>query len=378
MLSVEQQEKAIPRANERRADRPEARFHLAAIIDSAEDAIISKDLNGIVSSWNSGAERIFGYTEDDMIGDSILRLIPAGLHHEEEEILQKLRKGERLEHYETVRLNKQGIEIEVSITVSPIRDETGTIIGASKIVRNISDRKRIEHLLIQAEKLAVTGRMAASIAHEINNPLESLMNLVYLARQNTPEASVAHKYLITAEGELERLTHIARQTLGFYRETGRYFDVQLHELIETVLSVYQAKIISSGITLDCVFAKVPDIGVSRGEVIQIFSNVIGNAIDAMRTTGGTLHISVHPGKDQSSDGIEAVIRDEGTGIAPDLLDKVFEPFYTTKGDLGTGIGLWMTKQLVEKRSGHIQLVSDTNGRKAGTSVTIFLPFSAPS
>ena len=155
-----------------------ARFHLAAIIESADDAIISKSLNGIVSSWNGAASRIFGYTSEEMIGRPILRLIPEPLHYEEEAILRKLRAGERIDHYETTRIRKNGELIEVSVTISPIRDAAGHVIGASKIVRDISDRKRMEQVLIQAEKLAVTGRMAAAVAHEINNPLESLMNLI--------------------------------------------------------------------------------------------------------------------------------------------------------------------------------------------------------
>lgn len=152
-----------------------ARFHLAAIIESADDAIVSKDLQGVVKSWNQAAHRIFGYTAEDMIGRSILRLIPKALQYEEEEILSKLRAGKRIDHYETTRIRKDGEILDVSVTISPIKDGAGHVIGASKIVRDISDRKRIERVLIQSEKLAVTGRLAAMIAHEINNPLEALM-----------------------------------------------------------------------------------------------------------------------------------------------------------------------------------------------------------
>ena len=190
-----------------------------------------------MTSWNEAARRLFGYWPDEMIGQSILWLIPEELQYEEEQILRKLRAGERLDHYETVRVTKDGQRIEVSVTISPIRNEAGRVIGASKIVRNISDRKRIERLLIQSEKLAATGRMAAAIAHEINNPLEALMNLIFLARQNSPTEGKAHKYLLTAENELERVSHIARQTLGYYRDTGSPTEVYLHDLLETVLTV---------------------------------------------------------------------------------------------------------------------------------------------
>src|ERR1700760_481540 len=192
----------------------EVHFRLAAIVDSADDAIVSKDLNGIVLTWNAGAQRMFGYTAEEMVGQPILRLIPAGLHYEEAEILRTLRAGGKVDHYETTRMKKSGETFQVSVTISPIKDESGRVIGASKIARDISDRKRIERLLVQSEKLAATGRMAAAIAHEINNPLESLMNLIFLARQNSSTGGKAHRYLLTAEEELERVSHIARQTLG--------------------------------------------------------------------------------------------------------------------------------------------------------------------
>jgi PAS domain S-box-containing protein len=353
-----------------------ARFHLAAIIESADDAIISKNLRGIVSSWNGAAYRIFGYTAEEMIGRPILRLIPEALHYEEEEILRKLRAGERIDHYETTRLRKNGELIEVSVTISPIRDAAGHVIGASKIVRDISDRKRMEQVLMQAEKLAVTGRMAAAIAHEINNPLESLMNLIFLARQNSPVEGKAHRYLLTAESELERVAHIARQTLGYYRDAGKPAAVQLHDLIETVLAVYQTKLLSGAIFVDRRFDDLQEIVVSKGEMIQVFSNIIANAVDAM-AEGGALHISTHKATSPAGDGIETIIRDEGAGIEREHLDKIYQAFFTTKGDRGTGIGLWVVKELVEKRGGHVAITSNTEKGNSGTSVMIFLPFAIP-
>ena len=155
---------------------------LAAIVDSSEDVILSKDLEGIITSWNPAASRLFGYTAEEMVGQSIFKLIPDDLRTEEVRILESIRAGKRAEHSDTLRLKKDGSLIEVSVTVSPIRDGQGRIIGASKILRDVSDRKRMERSLMQAEKIAATGRMAATIAHEINNPLESVTNLLYLLR----------------------------------------------------------------------------------------------------------------------------------------------------------------------------------------------------
>src|SRR5215470_4676380 len=361
--------------SERRKDY-ESRSRLATIVDSADDAIISKDLNGVIQTWNAGACRMFGYTRDEMVGQPILRLIPNELRHEEDEILRKLRAGERIDHYETTRVKKSGERLEVSVTISPIRSESGEVIGASKIARDISDRKRVERMLVQAEKIAATGRMAAAIAHEINNPLESLVNLVFLARQNCAEGGKADRYLLTAEGELERISHIARQTLGYYKDTGSPTEVHLHELIKNVLTVYNSRLLGAGISVNVRFNDLQKVVVSKGEMLQVFSNIIANAIDAMRH-GGELQISTRKLISSAGDGVQIVIRDNGVGITSQNLPRVFEPFFTTKGDVGTGIGLWVAKRLVEARGGQISVASSNETGNSGTTITIFIPFATP-
>jgi PAS domain S-box-containing protein len=360
-----------------RARNDESGFRLAAIVDSADDAIVSKNLNGIVTSWNAGAQRMFGYTAEEMVGHPILRIIPEDLHFEEDEILRKLRAGERVDHYETTRRRKNGECVDVSVTISPITNGIGQVIGASKIARDISDRRRIEQLLVQSEKLAATGRMAATIAHEINNPLEAVTNLIFLARQHSGTSGKAQQYLLTAEEELERVSQIARQTLGYYRDTGSPVEIHLHELIENLLIVYNSKLLSSGISVNTRFNDLQKILVSRGEMLQVFANVIANAIDAMRQ-GGLLQISLRKVIGTKADGIQTVIQDNGTGIEQKYMEKIFEPFFTTKGDLGTGIGLWVARQLVDRRGGQITVASSTEQRSSGTTVTIFIPFATPA
>jgi PAS domain S-box-containing protein len=355
----------------------ESRFRLAAIVDSADDAIISKDLSGIVTSWNAGAQRMFGFTAEEMVGRPIRRIIPDELQYEEDEILRKLRAGERLEHYETTRRKKNGESLDVSVTISPIRNGAGYVTGASKIARDISDRKKIERLLIQSEKLAATGRMAATIAHEINNPLESVVNLIFLARQHSAASGKAHQYLLTAEEELERVSHIARQTLGYYKDTGSPAEASLHKLIENVLVVYNSKLTAQGITMDLTFNDLQRIVVSKGEMLQVFSNIIANAVDAM-PQGGSLKVSTRKLMGSTGDGIQIAIRDSGTGIRQEHLEKIFEPFFTTKGNLGTGIGLWVARQLVERRGGQISVASSIEPGKSGTAITIFIPFATPA
>lgn len=356
----------------RRAD--ESRFRLAAIVDSADDAIISKNLDGIITSWNNGARRLFGYEEEEIVGQSILRLIPENLRDEESQILRKLRAGEKVEHYETTRVSKNGEMREVSITISPIRNSNGEVIGGSKIARDISDRKKIERLAIEAEKIATTGRMAAAIAHEINNPLASVLNLIFLARQDGVPIKDIQSYLATAESELERVSHIARQTLGYYRETGAPSEVNLRDLMENVLSVYRSKLLAHNILTDAQYNDLRKISVRPGEIIQVFSNVVSNATDAM-PLGGELSISITHTKNSGQDGLRITVKDTGCGIQREHLEKVFEPFFTTKGNLGTGIGLWVARQLAERHGGEISISSSVTHGDSGTSVAIFLPFN---
>jgi PAS domain S-box-containing protein len=352
----------------------EARYRLSAIIESSDDAIVSKNLDGIVASWNQAACRIFGYTAEEMVGQSILRIIPEELHPEEAEILRKVRAGERLAHFETTRVTKSGVRLPVSLTISPVKDNTGRVIGTSKIARDISDRKRMEKLLLQSEKLAATGRMAATIAHEINNPLEAVMNLIYLARRASPEATDVHRFLETAEREVDRVSHIARLTLGYYRDHGVPSELYLHALLNEVLAVHQSKLDIRDIRVERHFNEPRPILVNKGELAQVFSNIIANAVDAM-PNGGVLRIQVcSPGPDR--DGVQVVIQDQGSGIEERHLSRIFEPFFTTKLDVGTGIGLWVTKRLLENRGGRIQVTSSVTPGASGTRVVIDLPYQS--
>jgi PAS domain S-box-containing protein len=359
-------------SDRRRLD--ESRARLAAIVDSADDAIIGKNLDGIITSWNNGARHLFGYEADEIIGQSVLRLFPDHLKDEEGEILRKLRAGEKIEHYETTRVSKSGQLREVALTISPVRNSQGLVIGASKIARDISDRKKVEHMAIEAEKIATTGRMAAAIAHEINNPLASVLNLIYLARQSDVPKEEIQNLLATAEREMERVSHIARQTLGYYRDTGAPSLIHLRDLVENILSVYRTKLERHHISVETKYHELRKVRVHSGEIIQVFSNVISNAVDAM-PKGGKLSISVNHRQDRGM-GLEIIVSDTGHGIHRDHLPRVFEPFYTTKGNLGTGIGLWVARQLVERHDGQISISSSTQQGESGTIVTVFLPYEA--
>jgi PAS domain S-box-containing protein len=343
---------------------------LAAIVASSDDVILSKDLNGIITSWNDAATRVLGYRADEMIGSSILKLIPEHLHSDEKTIIENIRANRRVEHFETVRLTKGGELIDVSLTVSPVKDEQGQVIGASKILRDISPRKRMERSLLQAEKIAATGRMAATIAHEINNPLEAVMNLLFLLRPKISDEEGLN-YLTTAEGELDRVSHIVKQTLGYYREHATASMASLGEIVEHAITIYEPRCTAAGITIEKSLPSSRKVVLRRGEMMQVISNLIANAIYAM-PDGGTLSISVSD-TTTPADGVALHIADTGAGIAPDVLPKVFDAFFTTRATVGTGIGLFIAKNFIEGHGGQISIESRTRSEKHGTMVRIFLP-----
>jgi PAS domain S-box-containing protein len=349
---------------------------LAAIVESSDDAIISKDLNGYITNWNRAAARIFGYAPDEIVGRSILTLIPLELQSEEQVILEKIRAGQRVDHYETVRITKHGERLDVSLSVSPVRDASGTIIGASKILRDISSRKKLENSIVQAEKIAATGRMAATLAHEINNPLEAVVNLLYLARASTTDSRQVDQFLLTAENEVHRISHIARQTLGFYREHASAVRTTLSSLVEDTVRVYEPKCRSIGIRIKTKFVSSSKIVLRKGEMLQIISNLVTNAIYAM-PTGGVLSIAVEDTIATDRHGVLLTVQDNGVGIPPEHLQRIFEPFFTTRGSVGTGIGLFVAKQFVEGHAGNIEVRSSVDAADHGTTFSIFLPLETP-
>jgi len=374
----EQQAQKIATAEKERLEQHKLARQLsesAAIISSSNDAIISKDLTGIIRSWNPAAARIFGYTAEEIIGQSILRLIPDELHHEEPAILAKIGAGEKIEHYETVRVAKSGKRIEVSLSISPVRDDTGKIVGASKVLRDVSSRRLAEASLLQAEKIAAAGRMAATIAHEVNNPLEAVMNLIFLARSNADKPEEVRKYLMTAESEVARVSHLAKQTLGFYREHSLPVKTTLADLVKEAVVVYERKCTEADIAVRLDLQAQRTLTVRKGEMMQVISNLIANAIYAM-PSGGILSIATEEAELETP-GILLTISDTGVGIPDEHRERIFDAFFTTRNAIGTGIGLFVAKQFVEGHHGTIRAESSVEPDKHGTKMAIFLPFSGP-
>ena len=349
---------------------------VAAIVQSSDDAILSKDLTGRIMSWNPAASRIFGYSQEEIVGKSILLLIPEELRSEEKIILDKIRSGESVDHFETVRITKSGERLNVSLSISPVRDEKGIIIGASKTLRDITGKKRLEASLLQAEKIAAAGRMAATIAHEVNNPLEAITNLIFLAKIHANEPDSVKSFLEQAESELIRVSHIARQTLGFYRENASAASVSPSELAAQTVRVYEPKCREAGISIERNLNSTRSVVLRSGEILQVISNIIANAIHAM-PSGGTLSISTEDVDHPARSGVCIAVQDNGIGIPAAQLPKIFDAFYSTRVGIGTGIGLFVAKQFVMGHGGNIDVRSSVEPASHGTRMSIFLPFENP-
>lgn len=350
----------------------DARMMLAAIVESSEDAIISKTLEGVITTWNASAERLFGYRPEEIIGQSVLRLIPPELHFEEPHIIAKLRNGERIEHFETQRMHKDGDIIDISLTVSPIKDEQGRVVGASKIVRDIRARKAAEAALIEKEKLAAAGRMAATLAHEVNNPLESITNLAYLLVHHQPLDDEARKYAELLLKEVQRAGEITRQTLSYHKATRERSDVDIAEILNHIARWKKKKLDAKCVKLKLEFNNPPRVSGYAGELRQVFDNLIENATDAL-SLGGTIRVRARGQRNGKSRQLIVSVCDTGEGIPRALLQKIFDPFFTTKPKTGSGLGLWVTREIVQKHGGTIRARSKRAGQRRGSVFTITLP-----
>jgi PAS domain S-box-containing protein len=350
---------------------------LAAIVESADDAIVSKDLNGIVTSWNRAAEKMFGYTAEEMVGRSITTIIPLELHDDEPRILATIMRGERIDHFETVRVAKNGERKEVSLTVSPVKDESGRIVGAAKIARDITQQKKTERALRMSERLASVGRLAATMAHEINNPLEAITNFVYLARSRATRQDV-RDFLGQAEEELARIAHLTKQTLGFYRETKEAAPTRIGPILDQIMSVFATRIRNRGIEVRKEIRDDREIYAVADEIRHLLANLLSNSIDAV-PSGGKIRVRVSAtdsiGTERS--GVRLTVGDSGSGIPPAARSELFEPFFTTKKEVGTGLGLWLCKGIVERHHGSIRVKSSTAPGNSWTVFSVVLPSLRP-
>jgi PAS domain S-box-containing protein len=331
---------------------------LAAIVDSSDDAIISKDLNGTITSWNKSAERVFGYTAEEAIGRSVTMLIPADRLSEEPEILARLRRGERVDHFETVRRRKDGTLLDISLTISPVRDTEGVIVGASKIARDISQSKRIENDLRRANK--DLEQFAFSASHDLKEPLRTVNVYSQLLNQRISASldDEAQQFLRFVRSGAIRMGALLEnlQTYAQLRQIEKPPDAQvdLNHILEATLAGMAGAIAESQAQISS--GTLPSLCVHQTHLQQIFQNLISNAIKYKRP-GERPVIEIVADR---QDGIWTIsVRDNGIGIAPESQDKIFGLFTRlhTGEQAGTGLGLAICKGIVERYHGRIWVES---------------------
>jgi signal transduction histidine kinase len=263
------------------------------------------------------------------------------------------------------------------VTAYPVRPTAETVRWVGAIVIDVSERKRSEDALRRTEKLAATGRLAASIAHEINNPLEAITNLLYLLRRFCQLDAAALNYVTIAEREVRRMSEITQQTLRFYRQSTLPARASMEELLDAVLDMYSARMSTLGISVERNYDPQLDMFCFAGEIRQVISNLVSNAVDAS-TGGGRLLVRARRSRDwghPQREGIRLTVADTGSGMNGEAKARLFEAFFTTKGATGTGLGLWVSHEIILKHQGVIHLRSRTasEGGSSGTVFEIFFP-----
>ncbi|MGZ4836290.1 MAG: PAS domain S-box protein [Terriglobales bacterium] len=354
---------------ESRADRTTR--EMAAIVECSSDAIYSTRPDGTITSWNRAAEHLYGYTAEEAVGLEVSRLAPPERRDELERNHEMLNRGGHVASYQTERMRKDGTRCPVLLSVASLRNARGEIVGASAIARDISAEKQSEEAVRRSEKLATAGRLAASIAHEINNPLEALANLLYLVRHDPGHAG---DYLTLAEQEVGHVAKLAQQTLGFVRDSSSPGSMDPAAIMDETLKLYSRQLDGKHIQVTRRYCGSCRISGYSGELRQLLANLLVNAADAM-TDGGLLQVRVKAGHDWSSgsEGVRITVADNGSGIPRNKLQRIFEPFYSTKKDTGTGLGLWVSRGIVQKHGGSIRVRSRADGRATGTVFLVFLP-----
>jgi two-component system CheB/CheR fusion protein len=292
-------------------------------------------------------------------------------------MFRSLDTGEAVDNVEFAVKTKAGAEKVVLLGTAPIRATNGDVVGAVATFRDITALKRAERSLMVNEKLAATGRLAAAIAHEINNPISAVINLLFLLQAKTLDPT-SRGMVEVAQQEMMRMGHIVKQMLAFYRESSSPVALRVSQMMNDLLSLYAGNIQERNITVETDYKFGGEIEAYSGELRQVLSNLITNAVEAI-PNGGRIRVRVSASNLWDRFGTPAVritIADTGTGIKPEHRDSIFEPFFTTKADKGTGLGLWVTHGIVRKQGGSIRVHSRTQPGNSGSCFAVFLPIRA--
>ncbi len=358
-----------------RAEEVQAR--LAAIVESSEDAIVSKTLEGIILSWNAGAERLFGYTAAEAIGRSITLIIPPEREGEEREVLERLRRGERVEHFETVRVSKRGRRIDISLTVSPIRDATGRIVAASKVARDITDRKRAEEALREADRLK--DEFLALLAHELRNSLAPVRNGLQVIRLAAGDTHTVTQARAMMDRQVEHMVRIVDDLLDYSRISRNKMELRrarvlLTDVLRSAVETARPVVEAAGHELIISLPPEPvhlDADLTR--LVQVFGNLLCNSAKYSER-GGRIWLTA----ERRGGELVVSVRDTGMGIPAHAIPRIFDIFYQVDRGVerttgGLGIGLALVKGLVQMHGGAV--TAESAGLGKGSVFTVWLPIA---
>ena len=355
--------------------------HLRTTLSSIGDAVITCDAEARIQMMNPVAEKLTGWTESEALNrplDQVFHIVNETTRLPVENPVVKVQRLQRIVSIgnHTILLRKDGSELSVDDSGAPIRNAAGQITGIVMVFRDITLQLKTRAALLANEKLAVAGRLAATIAHEIHNPLDSVANLLYLL-QHEPKAEEAKQFIQMAQRELARVTQISRAMLSLYRESKAPVSVNLKETLDDLLLLMHRRFQILGVTVSAELP--PDIVVEGfpAELRQVFTNLITNAAEAAGQ-GGAVTVRITPQTADTAastaleDGAIVEITDNGPGIPPENREHLFSPFFTTKGERGTGLGLWVSQGIIRKHAGSIDLASRTDGPAHGATARVFL------
>jgi two-component system, NtrC family, sensor kinase len=358
---------------QRVAERTEELRERADLLELATEAIIVRDMNGLIQFWSSGAEELYGWRREEVHGKRIGDLLRTQATNGDGSWQSMLLADGKWEG-NLIHSTRDGREIVVASRQAVKTDSSGQPGAILEINRDITLTLQTEEALRKAERLAAMGRVAGIIAHEINNPLEAIINAFYLLRHHQSLDDEARSFARLGEEELLRLAHIVRQTLGFYRESQHPMAVSICEVLDNVLELQSRHLQVNRIELEKRYQSDATVVGFPVELKQVFLNLIGNAVQAM-PDGGRLRLRVHGRTNPKTHvrGLAVSVCDTGSGIKPEDAKQLFEPFFSTKSTKGTGLGLWISKGIVQKHEGVIQFRSIRTSRGCATCFRVFLP-----
>jgi PAS domain S-box-containing protein len=353
------------------------------LVQAMPVGLIIAEPNGTVRYANTTVERLLGYGEQELrsgavaFGSIFGADGPAVLAR-----LQAAATAEQRRTFEALCRTRTNEQVPVLIALAPLAPESSSASPAAPeqiaiFFVDLTEQKRSEEVMRRTEKLAATGRLAASIAHEINNPLEAVTNCLFLIGSGQLDAR-SREYLRIAQQELDRVTHITTQTLRFYRQSTKPVASNVNELLDSVIALYEPRLRGYSIAIHRRYKDVPLLHAYEGEIRQVLANFIGNAIDAMHRNGGRLMLRSAPGRDPRTgvQGVYVTVADTGCGMDAATRSRIFEPFFSTKGTTGTGLGLWVSQTIIDKHAGRIGIRTRIQQRPhtaGGTVFRIFLP-----